>query len=149
MGIVTGDSCSSFGVSFSVPVQADSGFTFSVKKKKILTVREEEGGPSPASPSLLEPWGVLEEWRPSADFSGPHKLTKACYSWLLLHTTLRLWLQPIPPFCVRPQNKPALQPPAVSSQAGPGSHIPTGAEGARRPLSHPSVNGAHSSECLR
>lgn len=94
--------------------------------------------------------GGAEEWEGALRrLSGPHKLTKACYSWLLLLTTLRLWLQPIPPFRCQATKQTSSSATCCEFPGWSRCHIPTGAEGARQPLSHPSVHGAHSSECLR
>lgn len=128
MRMVTRGLCTSFVVWFSIPAQADSGFTVSVKK---VARAKEEGR-----------MGGTAEWEGALPpLSGPRKLTKACYFWLLLLTTLPLRLQLPPPLRCQARKQTSSSATCCNFCGWSGGHAPTGAEGGRWPLSHPSVHG--------
>ena len=144
MRTVTRGLCTSSVVWFSIPVQADSGLTVSVKKSPVPRRR----AASPASPSLPAVGGTAEREGALPPLSGPRKLTKACYSWLLLPTTLTLRLQLPPPLRCQARKQTSSSVTCCNFRGWSGGRAPTGAEGGRRPLSHPSVQGrTHLSAC--
>lgn len=80
--------------------------------------------------------------------SGPRKLTKACYSWLLLLTTLPLRLQLPPPLRCQARKQTSSSVTCCNFRGWSSGRAPTGAEGGQRPLSHPSIQGrTHPSAC--